>query len=295
MAPADVDRGRGSCGTGGRGSVHPTRLAPRGSWDPGHARPAPALPCAVAFAGLLAAAAAAASAPLRSGAALARGRLRSGCLVRLSVVALAGGCLLAFLCRCAAPAAPRASALASSLFGVAPFGSRSEEPERAGRSDASTAVSADPPADEPAPPPRPRPPRPRPPRLRRRLDGESEDSPSPACDRSSPLSSRPRRSRRLRTARVPCPFRRSLVSATSRTVSHSWAHAPAAPPVPARVRGWPAHPRGRSAVGRSGGGRSQPAPVAAWLRSLDPSLLPSLGARGRSGSRDGGCGHAVLL
>jgi hypothetical protein len=45
VVPADADRGHGSCGTGGRGSVHPTPLAPRGSWDPGHARPAPALRC----------------------------------------------------------------------------------------------------------------------------------------------------------------------------------------------------------------------------------------------------------
>ena len=70
--------------------------------------------------------------------------------------------------------------------------------------------------------------------------------------------------------------------------------APAAPPVRARGRGSPVHPTGRSAVGRSGGGRSLPAPVAQRLRSLDPSLLPSLGARGRSGSSTVGCGGAVL-
>jgi hypothetical protein len=45
VVPVDADRGHGSCGTGGRGSVHPTPPVLRGSWDPGHARPAPALPC----------------------------------------------------------------------------------------------------------------------------------------------------------------------------------------------------------------------------------------------------------
>ncbi len=78
------------------------------------------------------------------------------------------------------------------------------------------------------------------------------------------------------------------------SASPSPARAPLAPPVRARGRGWPVRRTGRSAVGRSGGARSWPAPVAARPRSLDPSLLPSLGARGRSGSGDNGCGHAVL-
>ncbi len=66
--------------------------------------------------------------------------------------------------------------------------------------------------------------------------------------------------------------------------------------LPARApgRGSPAHPRGRSVVGRSGEARFPPAPAAPRPRSLDPSLLPSLGARGRSGSSTVGCGCAVL-
>ena len=95
---------------------------------------------------------------------------------------------------------------------------------------------------------------------------------------------------------VPCP---SLALSLFRAPfpergSHSSARAPAAPPVRALGRGSLVRPTGRSAVGRSGGARSQPAPVAARPRSLDPSLLPSLGARGRSGSGENGCGHAVL-
>ena len=50
--------------------------------------------------------------------------------------------------------------------------------------------------------------------------------------------------------------------------------APAAPPVRARGRASPVRPTGRSAVGRSGGGRSLPAPVAQRLRSLDPFVTP---------------------
>jgi hypothetical protein len=87
----------------------------------------------------------------------------------------------------------------------------------------------------------------------------------------------------------------SLVLALSpERACYSSAPALPVPPGRARGRGLPVRPTGRSAVGRSGGARSQPAPLAARPRSLDPSLLPSLGARGRSGSRENGCGHAVL-
>jgi hypothetical protein len=64
--------------------------------------------------------------------------------------------------------------------------------------------------------------------------------------------------------------------------------------VRALARGSPVPQRGRSVVGRSGEARFLPAPAAQRPRSLDPSLLPSLGARGRSGSGTVGCGCAVL-
>jgi hypothetical protein len=56
----------------------------------------------------------------------------------------------------------------------------------------------------------------------------------------------------------------------------------------------PLHPTDRSGSGRSGGARSPPASRAVRLRSRGPSLLPSLGARGQSGSRASGCSRAPL-
>ncbi len=89
-------------------------------------------------------------------------------------------------------------------------------------------------------------------------------------------------------ASAPCPFRVLSPFAAASQVA-----APSQVPARALGRALPVHPRGRSAVGRSGGVRSLPAPAAQRPRSLDPSLLPSLGARGRSGYSTAGCGCAV--
>jgi hypothetical protein len=95
---------------------------------------------------------------------------------------------------------------------------------------------------------------------------------------------RPRRTSPGRASawRVPCPFRAlaPVRALAPERVSHSWAHAPAVPPVRARGRGSLVHPTGRSAVGRSGGVRSQPAPLAARPRSLDPSCYSLRSERG---------------
>jgi hypothetical protein len=151
-------------------------------------------------------------------------------------------------------------------------------------------------------------------RTRRRLDRDLHGRDLPGSAGGSTVSPRTRR-RPPATCRRPRHRRPSRGPASSASpfqalapfqvlapfqapspelARYSWARAPAAPQARARGRGWPVRRTGRSAVGRSGGARSQPAPVAARPRSLDPSLLPSLGARGRSGSGENGCGHAVL-
>jgi hypothetical protein len=290
VAPAAVDRGRGSCGTGGRGSVHPTRLVPRGSWDPGQARPAPALPCRRLHrtsCGRGRRGFGASSFRCRP-----RPRAPPGRLPRPAERPRAGWRVSARVpvsMRC--PYCP-----ASVRPGVVAVRRRSlRVPARRSRNGAGARMRR----------PRCRPIHRRTTRLRRLgrglhghglHDSAGGSTASPRTHRRPTVTGhRPCRLASPRPApsdwRVPCPFR----ALSPERGSHSWAHAPAAPPVAVLVRGWPAHPRGRSAVGRSGGGRSQPAPVEAWLRSLDPSLLPSLGARGRSGSRDGGCGQAALL
>jgi hypothetical protein len=112
------------------------------------------------------------------------------------------------------------------------------------------------------------------------------------CPRPASLGPAPSASRVPFPFRAPAPFQVPAPEPDpcSRAPRGS---APAAPPVHARGHGWLVRPRGRSVAGRSGAARSQPAP-SARPRSLDPSLLPSLGARGRSGSRENGCGHAVF-
>ena len=234
MVPADADRGHGSCGTGGRGSVHPTPLAPRGSWDPGHARPVPALPCrrfrrtscgrgrrgfgASSFR----------CPPLRRAPPrrLPRPAARPHAGLRVSARVPAS-------MRC--PCCP-----ASVRPGVVAVRRRSRRvPARMSRNGPGARTRR----------PRCRPIHPRTnlPRLRRLghglhghglHDSAGGSTASPRTRRRPPVTGR--RPCRLASSkpapsgwRVPCSFR----ALSPERGSHSWAHAPAAPPVSVRVRG----------------------------------------------------------
>ena len=101
--------------------------------------------------------------------------------------------------------------------------------------------------------------------------------------------SRPSPCGRLLGVHRRCPAPRGPAGRSVRRVARPRAAClpPSARPGRARALWWPARPTGTSGAGRSGGVRPRASLGAAPPRSLDPWLLPSLGARGRSGSRHG--------
>ena len=289
MVPADADLGLGAYATGGRGSARPPPLAPRGCVGLGCARAAPALPCLYLCRCLRRTSY---GRGRRAGASSSATQSRRRPRPRLTMrrpPRPAGRPHADWQVSACVPAWPRSPGCPSRARpggAVAPHRSHPGLARRNGYGQ-----------DAPKHRPQRRPIRrrtnpPRTPLLGRDLPGRD----LPGFAGGSTVSPRTRRRPRVtcrrwprRTSpgpasawRVPGPFRvlsllrvlSPVLALSHERASHSSARAPAAPQVRARGRGSLVHPTGRSAVGRSGGARSQPAPVAARLRSLDPSVTP---------------------